>query len=207
MLVPPIARTSEFLLSTLRAQKIVPGIVTWWKISFALLKRDNRSVLLQALLRWALWVTCHAHKTVDTTACYRPIFFARGLNFQFVNTITIPRSILILHLNSTNNNTTLIYTFLAFTDSTYVVPTPTHRQPSAGIFLSFVHSWHICTVLTPTIFCRILSLTAHTSFRHRHTDNRLSSAGIFLSFVHSWHICTVPTPTIFCRILFCIHWY
>ena len=120
-----------------------------------------------------------------------PNFFARGLNFQIFNTITIPRSILILHLNSTNNNTTLIYTFLAFTDSTYVVPTPTHRQPSAGIFLSFVHSWHICTVLTPTIFCRILSLTAHTSFRHRHTDNLLQesfylsfTAGTFAPFRH-----------------------
>jgi len=128
-----------------------------------------------------------------------PNFFARGLNFQFVNTITIPRSILILHLNSTNNNTTLIYTFLAFTDSTYVVPTPTHRQPSAGIFLSFVHSWHICTVLTPTIFCRILSLTAHTSFRHRHTDNLLQD-----SFLHSLILTlyVTPTPTIFCNCKF-----
>ena len=106
----------ESLLFTLTRTKNRPRYRHLVKNFFCAFKRDNRSVLLQTLLRWALWVTCHAYKTVDTTACCRPIFFARGLNFQIFNTIT--RSILLL-LSTPPNNTTLMYTFLAFTDSTF----------------------------------------------------------------------------------------
>ena len=107
----------ESLLFTLTRTKNRPRYRHLVKNFFCAFKRDNRSVLLQTLLRWALWVTCHAYKTVDTTDCYRPILFFLHVrlisNFQYNHTFNTTTP-----FNSTQQYY-LMYTFLAFTDSTF----------------------------------------------------------------------------------------